>query len=1176
MANIIKNYVFFTENGIKEAVRKEARSALNDIETETVMASVGGGTIDFGQGGKFKVSKITYDKRIYYPGEVHVTLTSEGSGVGIKSLRENVKKALLGGKRISLVGTKKANAENTLKGDLVYVAKHYCVLSLSFNTQEKESVVIHAFSPDKKLTYDKYCNVYTGKKFGGEILNGELGKDSNKNDGIFKEYGIPFTYKVDYLQRLRSGKDELRQPYLVQYNESFYDFICRVANRCGEYLYYENGELVLGLPTLNVKAIDVTPIIYDCPEIDVEVDKAIITKNFYCDYTKKNSDSAKGNYYNSEVTGDEYFRKTTDSDKKSYTDIIGWWVLFSSLASGLQGNDLSDFISRTVTDAGSNLANAGIVWRSVKDFYKKYYINQTPDFTEVEGKVISLLSDFYHECAKDEEKATRNMTKLDFQANLSSIMLGNVVTICDSNHVVTRLHGYYDDTKGKLDNHNYAEVIPFNKSGKAVPPVGRVPHILKSSPQEARVEKTDDPLYLGRVRIAYLWQYKKEEEERDKDGKTKKVQKFALSPWIRMSVPFAGGLGGMVMTPEKDSHVMVNYVDNNIERPYIDGALYYAGQKPPTGSVELKDKFFRPAANRRVIASSSGHSISFIDDKGIAAFTTGLIPPVGQIFALVKGAKMKYDEEKIQSGEKKPLDIEDPQFSGGMVLRDSNDIYNISLSTVGRSISISSPFGKVDVNAFTGITINAPNGDVKIVGKNISLEAGNNISLVAGKNIRPKDQGNSETVGSTLGSIVGGIVGQILVGQSKNFLGFDPTKVADVSFLRCLWEVLLRPVEGTLSIKSNRNVTMAAGKGVPMIPTTLMSDKKIGLGDSGEKASDFTNAAKEEEPYRAIQDRIVQVVKAINDFYAAIDACISYIRTNIETLWDMKQQLQWDSLKGKDKASINNINNLAETLKYCYETRDRNNIDLEKSALEDIIVEDYVMIGVKTEFERLWIQIVCQIKKLLGLDKNVLKERINGCLVGKEIALDEGWVIFSKDISTSDGREYLVEHDIAAIKTQTAEDKKLLTRLVSVAILKRYNDLITMDETKYTTGQSTEENWTAFKNSIKLKEKGHVAGSATSGGLRAFGKSFAKATLPVLLGIGEVDDDGAKAFGSIKKLLNTDGCAGPRAVWDVVTNGNILISTDEQHTFKLNASGNGWEPVTNAGLDSLKNYLASL
>lgn len=43
-----------------------------------------------------------------------------------------------------------------------------------------------------------------------------------------------------------SETKEFIQPYLVQYNESFFDFLVRVSNRCGEFLYYEDGYFNIG------------------------------------------------------------------------------------------------------------------------------------------------------------------------------------------------------------------------------------------------------------------------------------------------------------------------------------------------------------------------------------------------------------------------------------------------------------------------------------------------------------------------------------------------------------------------------------------------------------------------------------------------------------------------------------------------------------------------------------------------------------------------------------------------------------------------------------------------------------------------------------------------------------------------------------------------------------------
>ena len=71
-----------------------------------------------------------------------------------------------------------------------------------------------ALNTDTKLTYLRYVKL--------------VKKEDNDDEKEEKEF-------------------EFIQPYLVQYNESFYDFLARTANRCGEFLFFEDGMLHLGL-----------------------------------------------------------------------------------------------------------------------------------------------------------------------------------------------------------------------------------------------------------------------------------------------------------------------------------------------------------------------------------------------------------------------------------------------------------------------------------------------------------------------------------------------------------------------------------------------------------------------------------------------------------------------------------------------------------------------------------------------------------------------------------------------------------------------------------------------------------------------------------------------------------------------------------------------------------------
>ena len=139
-----------------------------------------------------------------------------------------------------------------------------------------------------------------------------------------------------------------------------------------------------------------------------------------------------------------------------------------------------------------------------------------------------------------------------------------------------------------------------------------------------------------------------------------------------------------------------------------------------------------------------------------------------------------------------------------------------------------SPFGNVNISAFTGITIDAPNGDINIRGKNVNIEAGNNVSIVSGTNIRgAKD--DRETVMKS----VGGAMATMAMGVAWNSITSalpwvkELTKLTDLSFLRSTWEIIIRPVEGSLKLQSKRNTIITAGKGRAAVPSTNLSDAKV-------------------------------------------------------------------------------------------------------------------------------------------------------------------------------------------------------------------------------------------------------------------------------------------------------------------------------------------------------------
>jgi uncharacterized protein involved in type VI secretion and phage assembly len=99
-------------------------------------------------------------------------------------------------------------------------------------------------------------------------------------------------------------------------------------------------------------------------------------------------------------------------------------------------------------------------------------------------------------------------------------------------------------------------------------------------------------------------------------------------PWVPMTVPHAGKDKGFHFLPEENEEVMVGFMNDNAERPFVIGAFY----------TENGKHGFDPSDNNlKVIGTKSGRSIQIDDNKGtikIADFT-GSNP--GNIITLKNG-----------------------------------------------------------------------------------------------------------------------------------------------------------------------------------------------------------------------------------------------------------------------------------------------------------------------------------------------------------------------------------------------------------------------------------------------------------------------------------------------------------------------------------------------------------
>ena len=162
------------------------------------------------------------------------------------------------------------------------------------------------------------------------------------------------------------------------------------------------------------------------------------------------------------------------------------------------------------------------------------------------------------------------------------------------------------------------------------------------------------------------------------------------------------------------------------------------------------------------------------------------------------------------------------ELAGGIHIGDRYGIYEIEMQSHNRSISIKSPLGTVDINAFTGISISAVNGDIDIEGKNVSIKAGNKLTIESGTNIGLGPSMGSidyewskHYVSSALHAFGHEVLVAALDAVPKEV--FKEFPITDLSLIRNMTQVFLRPVNGTMLIKSHKYMLLEAGRGQAMV-----------------------------------------------------------------------------------------------------------------------------------------------------------------------------------------------------------------------------------------------------------------------------------------------------------------------------------------------------------------------
>lgn len=671
-------------------------------------------------------------------------------------------------------------------------------------------------------------------------LDSEIKKlNSIINDGTKSQFNKNPRY-------LYYNDKEFIQPYLVQYNESFFDFLVRVSNRCGEFLYYEDGYFNIGWKKKTKKdkddkeQDDITPIT-EYVSVNFSDETATAWKENYIVSSHHNyslrenkvkrfpselQDNENIQLQDSQLASDENLVSLPPKDEYTkWQDFALWpgYFFINAVTDIVNSADMIEAAVNLISDTGITILNCSLSAKATNDDYedknfkKGIYTDDRKNgdrihpFSTSESvknaldSYVTFSLEFYEAIRKGIEANERSRIQIALGDHFYPLTLGCLIELDGKKYIVVQMNGCANSGAETLD----IEAIPYEDKF-VFPPAAPVSPIREAKAQRAFITHNADPLKMNRVRVRYPWQ-----------GKTEKDEDLEASedstPWIRIALPMASDGSGFNFLPQIGDEAIINYENGNIEKPYVEGMLYTRAAKEDESTVPYAHK----KDKARVISSVNGHSIIFSDPSASSDALNSLSPLMSTIKSFCPTGFIRTE---LTLSDHKPKKLPDSfkKAMGGIEFTDEHGLYSISMSSDKRAISIDSPLGKVDINAFTGITISAPNGNVRIEGKNIDIVAGNNLSISSGNNIVSHFWPTSVQ-----------LLKESLKDTAVNAL--KKIQPIDMGLIRTFMETLIRPIGGTMLIKSNRYLCIEAGKGEAKIPGRNLQLRGTALWTGGVK-----------------------------------------------------------------------------------------------------------------------------------------------------------------------------------------------------------------------------------------------------------------------------------------------------------------------------------------------------
>ena len=285
-----------------------------------------------------------------------------------------------------------------------------------------------------------------------------------------------------------------------------------------------------------------------------------------------------------------------------------------------------------------------------------------------------------------QKAAASNAVVVRARSNNNTLKLACKIKIMDEagnsagEYIITEIH------HSASDSTNYQNQFVAIPAEVEVPPYTSPFAAPVCKTQPAKVVENEDADGLDRIKVHFPWQGSSDN-----------------TPWINVITPHAGKDKGIRFLPEVGEEVLVDFLDNNAERPFVLGAVHTEANK---SGNDFKGN------NKKVIGTKTGRRLEIDDEAGYMVMSEdhpGKTPK--NIILLARNDKQPISISMWSFKDEQNYSaihlFNDSKLEIDLVKGDA-EIVTITLDSDGEKLNIYSK-GSISLNADQSISLNAAN-----------------------------------------------------------------------------------------------------------------------------------------------------------------------------------------------------------------------------------------------------------------------------------------------------------------------------------------------------------------------------------------------------------------------------------------------------------------------------------